>query len=462
MTAIAEEKTTSKQERPPRISGTGVSGTGVSGAGAAGTAASGARDSGARDSVAAAGVPVSGIADLTDGRGYLRTAGYRRSPGDIPLTAAQVRQYGLRPGDQIHGTVTPGTVANDTAANGTAANGTAVNGKTTDGKTANGRSANGTAARATGARKNQAARTLVSVETVNGLPLDAARGRPRFDDLTPVYPSQRLRLEDGDPSPAARIIDLVSPIGKGQRGLIVAPPKAGKTTVLKTIAHAVAEAHPEVHLMLVLVGERPEEVTDLRRSVRGEVISSTFDQSPADHILAAELAIQRAKRLAELGRDVVVMLDSLTRLGRAYNLAAPANGRTLSGGVAASALEPPRRFLGAARCLEEGGSLTILSTVLVDTGSQLDSVLFEEFKGTGNMELRLRRDLAEKRIFPAIDPVPSGTRREELLMDPAEHAAVVSLRRALAALDSQHAMELLLEKTAGPNETLLRQISASR
>jgi transcription termination factor Rho len=347
-------------------------------------------------------------------------------------------------------------------ANGTAANGTAANGKTTYGKTANGRSANGTAARATGARKNQAARTLVSVETVNGLPLDAARGRPRFDDLTPVYPSQRLRLEDGDPSPAARIIDLVSPIGKGQRGLIVAPPKAGKTTVLKTIAHAVAEAHPEVHLMLVLVGERPEEVTDLRRSVRGEVISSTFDQSPADHILAAELAIQRAKRLAELGRDVVVMLDSLTRLGRAYNLAAPANGRTLSGGVAASALEPPRRFLGAARCLEEGGSLTILSTVLVDTGSQLDSVLFEEFKGTGNMELRLRRDLAEKRIFPAIDPVPSGTRREELLMDPAEHAAVVSLRRALAALDSQHAMELLLEKTAGPNETLLRQISASR
>jgi len=491
MTAIAEEKTTSKQERPPGLSGSKVSGTGVSGAEAAGTAASGARDSGARDSDArdsgardsgardsgaAAGVPVSGIADLTDGRGYLRTAGYRRSPGDIPLTAAQVRQYGLRPGDQIHGTVTPGTAANDTTANDTTANDTAANGKAADGKTANGKSANGsangksangksangTATRATGARKNQAARTLVSVETVNGLPLDAARGRPRFDDLTPVYPSQRLRLEDGDPSPAARIIDLVSPIGKGQRGLIVAPPKAGKTTVLKTIAHAVAEAHPEVHLMLVLVGERPEEVTDLRRSVRGEVISSTFDQSPADHILAAELAIQRAKRLAELGRDVVVMLDSLTRLGRAYNLAAPANGRTLSGGVAASALEPPRRFLGAARCLEEGGSLTILSTVLVDTGSQLDSVLFEEFKGTGNMELRLRRDLAEKRIFPAIDPVPSGTRREELLMDPAEHAAVVSLRRALAALDSQHAMELLLEKTAGPNETLLRQISASR
>jgi transcription termination factor Rho len=365
---------------------------------------------------------VSGIADLADGHGYLRTAGYRRSGGDITLTTAQVRQYGLRPGDQVHGTVTLGS----------------------------------------GSRGSRTGSTLTSVETVNCLSPEEAKHRPRFDDLTPVYPRERLRLEDGDPSPAARIIDLISPIGKGQRGLIVAPPKAGKTTVLKTISHAIAAAHPEVHLMLVLVGERPEEVTDLRRSVRGEVISSTFDQSPADHVRAAELAIERAKRLAELGQDVVVMLDSLTRLGRAYNLAAPANGRTLSGGVAASALEPPRRFLGAARCLEEGGSLTILSTVLVDTGSQLDSVLFEEFKGTGNMELRLRRDLAEKRLFPAIDAVPSGTRREDLLMDPAEHAAVVSLRRALAALDSQHALELLLDKTAEPNEKLLRQVSASR
>ena len=286
---------------------------------------------------------------------------------------------------------------------------------------------------------------------------DEARARRHFDDLTPIYPNERFRLEDGDPSPAARIIDLVAPIGKGQRGLIVAPPKAGKTTVLKTIAHAIATAYPDVHLMLVLVGERPEEVTDLRRSVRGEVISSTFDQSPADHVLAAELAIERAKRLAELGRDVVVMLDSLTRLGRAYNLAAPASSRTLSGGVAASALQPPRQFLGAARCLEEGGSLTILSTALIDTGSQLDNVLFEEFKGTGNMELRLRRDLAEKRLFPAIDPVPSGTRREDLLLDPAEHAAVISLRRALAALDPQHALELLLEKTTLPNSEFLRQ-----
>jgi transcription termination factor Rho len=390
-------------------------------------------------------VAVSGIADITDGRGHLRTAGYRRSPDDIPLSAAQVRQYGLRSGDQVHGTVT------------------VTAGKPGTGRPGNGKPDSSTPATGKpGTRRGPAGGTLASVESVTGMDPDEARRRPRFDDLTPVYPTERLRLEDGDPSPAARIIDLIAPVGKGQRGLVVAPPKAGKTTVLKTIANAIARAHPEVHLMLILVGERPEEVTDLRRSVRGEVISSTFDQSPADHIRAAELAIERAKRLAEAGADVVVVLDSLTRLGRAYNLAAPAGGRTLSGGVAASALEPPRRFLGAARCLEEGGSLTILSSVLVDTGSQLDSVLFEEFKGTGNMELRLRRDLAEKRLFPAIDAVPSGTRREELLMEPAEHAAVVSLRRALAALDSQHALELLLDKTTEPNEKLLRQVSASR
>jgi transcription termination factor Rho len=388
-----------------------------------------------RDSTAAVApaAPVSGVVDLTDGRGYLRTAGYRRSASDLPLTAAQVRSYGLRKGDQIEGTVTA-------HASGKAAGNGSRNGQRT------------------------MSAALNDVTAINGLPPDQARHRRHFDDLTPIYPNQRFRLEDGDPSPAARIIDLVSPIGKGQRGLIVAPPKAGKTTVLKTIAHAIAAAYPEVELMLVLVGERPEEVTDLRRSVRGEVISSTFDQSPADHVLAAELAIERAKRLAELGRDVVVMLDSLTRLGRAYNLAAPATSRTLSGGVAASALQPPRQFLGAARCLEEGGSLTILSTALIDTGSQLDNVLFEEFKGTGNMELRLRRDLAEKRLFPAIDPAASGTRREDLLLDPAEHVAVISLRRALAALDPQHALELLLEKTAGSNsnEKFLRQIRDSR
>jgi transcription termination factor Rho len=367
---------------------------------------------------------VSGIADIGDGRGFLRTAGYERSPHDIQLSPAVVRQYGLRKGDHIEGTAGPR------------------------------RSGNGNG---NGGRRDGTA-TLVSVESINGLPADTARDRPRFDDLTPIYPNQRFRLEDGDTSPTARIIDLLSPIGKGQRGLIVAPPKAGKTMVLKTIARAIGTAYPDVHLMLVLVGERPEEVTDLRRSVRGEVVSSTFDQSPDDHVRAAELAIERAKRLAELGGDVVVLLDSITRLGRAYNLAAPASSRTLSGGVAASALQPPRQFLGAARCLEEGGSVTIVSTALIDTGSQLDNVLFEEFKGTGNMELRLRRDLAEKRMFPAIDAAPSGTRREDLLMDPAEHAAVVSLRRALATLDPQHALELLLDKTTASNGEFLRQI----
>ena len=388
---------------------------------------------------------ISGVVDLGDGRGFLRTAGYRRSAEDIPITPAQVRQYGLRAGDHIQGTAGGQQTRTQQAKTQQA--------KTQQGKAQQGKTQQG---------KAREDKTLLTVESVNGLPAAEAKQRPDFDDLTPIYPNQRFRLEDGDPSRTARIIDLVSPIGKGQRGLIVAPPKAGKTTVLKTIAHAIATAYPEVHLMLVLVGERPEEVTDLRRTVHGEVIASTFDQSPSDHIKAAELAIERAKRLAELGRDVVVMLDSLTRLGRAYNLAAPASSRTLTGGVAVSALQPPRQFLGAARCLEEGGSLTILSTALIDTGSQLDNVLFEEFKGTGNMELRLRRDLAEKRLFPAIDAVPSGTRREDLLMDSAEHAAVVSLRRALAALDSQHALELLLDKTAAPNEQFLRQVTAAR
>jgi transcription termination factor Rho len=368
-------------------------------------------------------IPVQGIADIEDGHGYLRTAGYRRSPADLPLPAALVRKYGLRRGDAIEGSATTAPVSGGRGKSGAA---------------------------------------IADITLISGLPASAARNRPAFDALTPLYPSERLRLEDGDTSPTARIIDLLAPIGKGQRGLIVAPPKAGKTMILKTIAHAVATAHPEVHLMLVLVGERPEEVTDLRRTVRGEVISSTFDESPADHVRAAELAIERAKRLAELGRDVVVLLDSLTRLGRAYNLAAPASGRTLTGGVAAAALQPPRQFLGAARNLEEGGSVTIVSTALIDTGSLLDSVLFEEFKGTGNMELRLRRDLAERRLFPAIDPAPSGTRRDDLLMEPAEHAAVTSLRRALAALDPQHAVELLLDKTSQPTAQFLRQIQATR
>jgi len=305
---------------------------------------------------------------------------------------------------------------------------------------------------------------LALVDTVNGMPPELAPTRPHFDDLTPLYPQQRLRLEDGDASATARIIDLIAPIGKGQRGLIVSPPKAGKTMVLQAIATAIGNSHPEVHLMVVLVGERPEEVTDLRRSVRGEVIFSTFDQAPEDHIRVAELAIERAKRLVELGADVVVLLDSITRLGRAYNLAAPASSRTLAGGIAATALQPPRQFLGAARNVEDGGSLTLLSSALVDNGSRLDDVLFEELKGTGNMELRLRRDLAEKRMFPAIDALPSGTRRDELLMSPGEYQAVGKLRRALGALDSQQALELLLGKTrdTASNQEFLSQIQRSR
>ena len=373
---------------------------------------------------------VSGIVDIADGHGFVRTSGYRRGPGDVYVSGAQVRQYGLRTGDLIDGAVRPATES--------------------DAKR--------------GGRGKTASPALNRIDLVNGRPPEVARGRPRFDDLTPLFPSDRLRLEDGNTSPTARIIDLVAPIGKGQRGLIVSPPKAGKTMVLQAIAAAIAHSHPEVHLMMVLVGERPEEVTHMRRSVAGEVIASTFDQAPEDHVRVAELAIERAKRLVELGGDVVVLLDSLTRLGRAYNLAAPANSRTLAGGVAASALQPPRQFLGAARNVENGGSLTILSTALVDTGSRLDDVLFEEFKGTGNMELRLRRELAEKRLFPAIDPMPSGTRRDELLMLPDEYQAVSKLRRALGALDSTQAAELLLDKTAttASNAEFLGQIQRSR
>jgi transcription termination factor Rho len=368
-----------------------------------------------------ANVPVSGIVDpdpKTDGHALVRVSGYRPSPADVYVSAGQIKQYGLRKGDRIDGTARPSA----------------------------------------GGRAKY--RPLVTVDTVNGLSPDLARARPRFDDLTPLYPDQRLRLEDGDPSDTARIIDLVAPIGKGQRGLIVSPPKAGKTMVLQAIAASIAASHPEVQLMVVLVGERPEEVTDLRRSIRGEVVFSTFDQAPEDHIRVAELAIERAKRLVEAGGDVVVLLDSITRLGRAYNLAAPASSRTLAGGVAASALLPPRQFLGAARNIEGGGSLTIVSTALVDTGSRMDDVLFEEFKGTGNMELRLRRELAEKRIYPAIDPLPSGTRRDELLMTSDEYRAAAQLRRALGALEPQQALQLLLDKThqTASNAEFLSQI----
>ncbi|HEX4833355.1 MAG TPA: transcription termination factor Rho [Trebonia sp.] len=421
---------------------------------------------------AQAGATVHGIVDITGGRGYLRTGGYRRSAGDIPLSDAQLRRFGLRKGDEVTGVMTPradgkpsptsdvagprGAQPDDARPGGTKAS------RAKPGSPKPGNARPGRANAANAKARSTPGDILARIDTVNGRPAGRAGDRPRFADLTPVYPRERLRLEDGDPSPTARIIDLLAPIGKGQRGLIVAPPKAGKTTLLKTIARAVGAAHPEVHLMLVLVGERPEEVTDLRRSVDGEVVYSTFDQSPDDHVWAAELAIERAKRLAEDGTDVFVLLDSLTRLGRAYNLAAPAGGRTLTGGVAASALQPPRHFLGAARCLEEGGSVTIVSTVLVDTSSALDSVLFEEFKGTGNMEVRLRRDLAEKRLFPAIDPAPSGTRRDDLLMDAAEYAAVTTLRRALAGLDSQHALELLIDKTHQPNADFLRQVRPAR
>jgi transcription termination factor Rho len=365
-------------------------------------------------------IPVSGIIDAGENTAFIRTSGYQRGRGDIHLPAALLRQYGLRSGDLIEGAARP-----------------ARQGKA------------GT--------KNP---TLASLDTVNGLDPLSARNRPDFAELTPLYPRERLRLESAGGSPTARIIDLVSPIGKGQRGLIVSPPKAGKTMVLQAIAAAIAANHPEVHLMVVLVGERPEEVTDLRRSVRGEVICATFDQPAAEHISVAELAIERAKRLVEMGRDVVVLLDSITRLGRAYNLAAPASSRILAGGVAVSALYPPRKFLGAARNIEDGGSLTILSTALVETGSRMDDVFFEEFKGTGNMELRLRRDLAEKRIFPAIDVTPSSTRREDLLMSAEELTVTGRLRRVLAELDAQQAIELLLDKTreTASNAEFLRQV----
>jgi transcription termination factor Rho len=387
---------------------------------------------------------VSGIVELGDGHGFVRVGGYRRGPGDVYVPSSMIRQHGLRTGDLVEGAARAADARASRPKNGAQKNGSAKNAQ------------------------------LVRVDTVNGMSAEAARTRPRFDDLTPLHPTERLRLEDGNGAAAgglgqssaatARIIDLVAPIGKGQRGLIVSPPKAGKTMVLQAIAAAIANSHPEVHLMMLLVGERPEEVTHLRRSVRGEVISATFDQAPEDHVRVAELAIERAKRLVELGGDVVVLLDSLTRLGRAYNLAAPASARTLSGGVAVSALQPPRQFLGAARNIEDGGSLTILSTALVDTGSRLDDVLFEEFKGTGNSELRLRRELAEKRLFPAIDPMPSGTRRDELLMLPDEYQAVGKLRRALGALDSTQAAELLLDKTASTasNAEFLGQIQRSR
>ncbi|MCQ8768885.1 transcription termination factor Rho [Streptomyces telluris] len=351
-------------------------------------------------------IPVAGILDILDNYAFIRTSGYLPGPNDVYVSLAQVRKNGLRKGDHVTGAVR----------------------QPKDGE------------------RREKFNALVRLDSANGMSAESGRGRPEFNKLTPLYPQDRLRLETDPGVLTTRIIDLVAPIGKGQRGLIVAPPKTGKTMIMQAIANAITTNNPECHLMVVLVDERPEEVTDMQRSVKGEVISSTFDRPAEDHTTVAELAIERAKRLVELGHDVVVLLDSITRLGRAYNLAAPASGRILSGGVDSTALYPPKKFFGAARNIEDGGSLTILATALVETGSRMDEVIFEEFKGTGNMELKLDRKLADKRIFPAVDVDPSGTRKEEILLGGEELAIVWKLRRVLHALDSQQAIELLLDK----------------
>jgi len=354
-------------------------------------------------------LPVGGLLDILDSFAFIRTGGYLPSPNDVYVSLQQVRKYGLRKGDVITGSVREPKE---------------------------------------GERREKFS-ALVKVETVNGNEPDTTKERVEFSKLVPLYPQDRLRLETEPSVLTTRIIDLISPIGKGQRGLIVSPPKAGKTMVLQAIANAITTNNPECHLMVVLVDERPEEVTDMQRSVKGEVIASTFDRPADDHTTVAELAIERAKRLVELGHDVVVLLDSITRLGRAYNIAAPASGRILSGGVDSAALYPPKKFFGAARNIENGGSLTILATALIDTGSKMDEVIFEEFKGTGNMELILNRKFADKRIFPAVDVVASGTRKEEILMGTEELSIVWRLRRVLHALEPQQALELLLEKMKG-------------
>ena len=351
-------------------------------------------------------VPVGGILDILDNYGFVRTTGYLTGPSDVYVSLQQVRRYGLRRGDAVTGAVRQ---------------------------------------QREGERKDKY-NALVRLDSVNGLDPAEAHSRPDFTKLTPLYPQDRLRLETTPEVLTTRVIDLVMPVGKGQRALIVSPPKAGKTMVMQAIANAITTNNPECHLMVVLVDERPEEVTDMQRSVKGEVIASTFDRPPQDHITVAELSIERAKRLVELGHDVVVLLDSITRLGRAYNLGAPASGRILTGGVDSAALYPPKRFLGAARNIENGGSLTIFATALVETGSAMDTVIFEEFKGTGNAELKLDRRLADKRIFPAIDVDASGTRKEEILLSPEELKIVLQLRRVLHALDTSQSLELLLDK----------------
>ena len=365
-------------------------------------------------------VPVGGLLDILDSYAFIRTQGYLAGPNDVYVSLQQIRKNGLRKGDVITGQVRQPRE---------------------------------------GERKEKF-NALVRLDTVNGLEPEASRDRVDFAKLVPLYPQDRLRLETEPNILTTRVIDLVSPLGKGQRGLIVSPPKAGKTMVLQAIANAITTNNPEVHLMVVLVDERPEEVTDMQRSVKGEVIASTFDRPADDHTSVAELAIERAKRLVEMGHDVVVLLDSITRLGRAYNIAAPASGRILSGGVDSAALYPPKKFFGAARNIENGGSLTILATALVETGSKMDEVIFEEFKGTGNMELKLDRRFADKRIFPAVDVDASGTRKEEILMGKEELNIVWRLRRVLHALESQQALELLLDKMKGTksNVEFLMQI----
>lgn len=370
-------------------------------------------------------IPVAGILDVLDNYAFVRTTGYLPGASDVYVSLGQVKKYNLRKGDAVVGAIRqPREGENNT---------------------------------------RQKYNALVKVDSINGQTPDEAANRVEFGKLTPLYPQERLRLETEPSKVTQRIIDLVAPIGKGQRGLIVAPPKAGKTIVMQQIANAITANNPEVHLMVVLVDERPEEVTDMQRTVKGEVIASTFDRPAEDHTTVAELAIERAKRLVELGHDVVVLLDSITRLGRAYNLTAPASGRILSGGVDASALYPPKRFFGAARNIEHGGSLTILASALVETGSKMDEVIFEEFKGTGNMELRLSRQLADKRIFPAVDVNASGTRREEMLMGQDEVKITWKLRRALAGLDQQQALEIVLGrlKETSSNVEFLMQVQKS-
>jgi transcription termination factor Rho len=355
-------------------------------------------------------VDVEGILDiLADGYGFLRTQGYLPSETDAYVGLSTIRRNGLRKGDYVVGQVRP-------------------------------------------PRENEKYAAVQKVLAVNDIKAEELEKRVRFADLTPVYPDERLWMEHGKNTITARVIDLSAPIGKGQRGLIVSPPKAGKTTILKDIAASISANNPEVHLMCLLVDERPEEVTDMERSIKGEVISSTFDMPSENHIAVAELVIERAKRLVESGRDVVILLDSLTRLARAYNLAQPASGRILSGGVDSTALYPPKRFLGAARNIEGGGSLTILASALIDTGSKMDEVIFEEFKGTGNMELKLDRNLSDRRIFPAIDPVASGTRREDLLLDPQEAPLIWAVRRILANLNNpERAMDMLIKSLKQTN-----------